>query len=131
MSADRVPTLPCPRMTARPPFDLAEFARLATSPEPLDGMEDNVFEARPNLSWTGLDAFAVEMLRLLDGVMPVALLESFTWASREEICTTLATLLARGFIVERSADLHFIVDAADGDAVALSTRDFLEIAEAA
>ncbi len=87
-------------VTAPPPFDLAEFARNATRSADLATFEGKVFQARADVPWDTLDAFLLEVVRLLDGIAPVALLESMTGASSEEVSAAIALLLAKGLIVE-------------------------------
>lgn len=86
--------------TMPPAFNLVDFARDSSSLRGLVVSPDTVLEVVPNVSWSaaGLDLVEMNVVRQIDGLSPVCLLEAVVGISRDELQVMLAMLLARGLI---------------------------------
>jgi hypothetical protein len=101
------PTAMAESATSRPPFDPDRYAAevfgaettMARSASPrLD--EDLVLRCVPDVSWSEarLDFDELYVLRNIDGVAPVLLLESFVDLPREQLRSILFLLISRGIV---------------------------------
>jgi hypothetical protein len=131
MSLNKITMVSGLRPTLRPLFNYAELARNATYAPQLAAIGAKVFAPTPDVPWNTLSATELQVIRLLDGVMPVALVETMTKLSADELYLAIAILLARGFIVEcrapigRPPFLKLVVDR--GSVIPLSTADFIDV----
>lgn len=83
--------------TMPPAFNLHEFARDSGG---LIVSTDTVLEPVSDLSWSaaGLDLVEMNVIRHIDGVSPVCLIETEVAISRDELQVMLAMLMARGLV---------------------------------
>jgi len=98
------PVVPPPPNTEIPPsvptivptFDVGHVARSAE----VALSQDDVYELVPDVQWTGgvLDLVERMVLRTIDGVAPLWLLEHLLGMRRDELHSTVCVLTARGFI---------------------------------
>jgi hypothetical protein len=84
----------CP--TIVPAFDVGQVARNAE----VVLSEDGVYEVVPDVQWSGesLDLVERMVLKMIDGVAPLWLLENLLGMRRDELHSTVCVLQARGFI---------------------------------
>ena len=87
--------------TMPPAFNLQEFARDSGKNRGLVLNPDTVLELVVDVSWSSANLDLVEMnvIRHIDGVMPLSLLESVVGISFDELHVMLAMLLARQLVV--------------------------------
>lgn len=128
--SDGTPTR-APRVgpTVVPSFDVEGFARDSGSFKLPSLLSEIVFEIVPDVSWADaqLDLVERQVIAVIDGVSPVALLESVIRVPRDELHAVVLTLLARG-IVAFAADTECVptsgtyrrvtLDALDSEAAA-------------
>jgi hypothetical protein len=89
------PALP----TSVPPYDPAIYASAGYGAERLF-VDNVVLEQVPNVSWSEakLEYEDLRVLRAIDGVSPVLLLESLLAVPREQLRSILFLLLSRGIV---------------------------------
>jgi hypothetical protein len=131
MSLHKTTEMPVLRPTLPPPFDYAVFALCGTYAPQRGAVGSKVFCATPDVPWNALGAIELEVIRLLDGVMPVALVETMTALSTDDLYPTIAILLARGFITECQAPIvrRPFLELVDDDAslIPVSMTDFVDV----
>src|SRR5262245_35655505 len=98
----RITDAPSVGPTMPPTFNLHEFARDASvrgggfvlSPE-------TVFEVVPNVSWSSasLDLVEMNVIRHIDGISPLSLLQTVLGISYDELQVMLAMMLARHLVM--------------------------------
>jgi hypothetical protein len=83
--------------TMPPAFNLHDFARDSGG---LIVSSDTVLETVSDLSWSaaGLDLVEMNVIRQIDGVSPVCMIESAVAMSRDELQVMFAMLMARGLV---------------------------------
>jgi hypothetical protein len=86
--------------TMPPAFNLHAFARDSGFTGGLVVSPDTVLEAVTNVSWSGagLDLVEMNVIRQIDGVSPVGMLEAAIGMSRDELHVMLAMMMARGLV---------------------------------
>jgi hypothetical protein len=101
---DEVTVVPPPSKTEVPPavptivptFDVGQVARNAE----VVLSEDGVYEVVPDVQWSGesLDLVERMVLKMIDGVAPLWLIENLLGMRRDELHSTVCVLQARGFV---------------------------------
>jgi hypothetical protein len=91
---------PASRSTSRPSFDVDQYAAVVTGPDRVVLDDDLVLRCVPDVSWleARLDFDELLVLRAVDGVSPILLLESFVDVPAEQLRSILYMLLARGIV---------------------------------
>jgi hypothetical protein len=87
--------------TMPPAFDLQGFARDSSFSGGLVLSAETVLELVPNISWSeaNLDLVEMNVIRHIDGISPLSLLETIVGISRDELEVMLAMLLARQLVM--------------------------------
>jgi hypothetical protein len=82
--------------TIVPAFDVGQVARNAE----VVLSDDVVYEVVPDVLWSGQSLDLVErmVLKMIDGVAPLWLIENLLGMQRDELHSTVCVLQARGFI---------------------------------
>lgn len=102
-SSVRLPSLPPASVSGTRIVALATVrAAAALARIPVIGAA--VFEAVPDKAWTDLDEVELRVIRLLDGVTPVAVLETMTGLPTDDLYGIIGSLLVRGLVVEGPID---------------------------
>lgn len=90
--------VPASRETSRPPFDLAKYA--ADVSGDAKALDDLVPVCVPDVSWSEarLDFDELHVIRNVDAVSPVLLLETIVDMPRDQLRSILALLISRGIL---------------------------------
>jgi hypothetical protein len=100
LGAARVTNAPAVGPTMPPAFNLQEFARGSSSKGALILSPDTVLDLVPNVSWAdaNLDLVEKNVLRYIDGIAPISLLETTLGVSHDELQVMLVMMLARQLV---------------------------------
>lgn len=97
----RVTDAPSVGPTMPPAFNLQDFARGSSSKGGLILAPDTVLELVPNVSWScaNLDLVEMNVVRHIDGISPISLLQTTLGISHDELQVMLVMLLARQLVM--------------------------------